>query len=124
MSDIKRIAQDYITAGWQVVPLVKDAKRASTSWRTKVYSSANFRADDGIALKCGEPSGCPRRRRTARNGKFGSCLHSRRFSTGARVDLMATTCRLTPMSSATRPATRCTGVVYAPSGSTPARAPR
>lgn len=57
MSDIRFTAKAYIDAGWAVVPLVKGEKRASTSWRNKTYSVADFAADDGIALKCGEPSG-------------------------------------------------------------------
>lgn len=40
-----------------MVPLVQGEKRASTSWRKKIYAPADFKATDGIAGKCGEPSG-------------------------------------------------------------------
>ena len=53
---LKHIAQQYIDAGWQVVPLLKGEKRASTKWRTDTYTSAHFHDGDNIALKCGEPS--------------------------------------------------------------------
>lgn len=49
--------KQYIEDGWQVVPLVKGEKRASSSWQKKVYSPDDFSDDDGIAGKCGEPSG-------------------------------------------------------------------
>jgi hypothetical protein len=55
--DIRFIAKQYIDAGWAVVPLVKGEKRASSSWQKKVYAPADFGSDDGIAGKCGEPSG-------------------------------------------------------------------
>jgi hypothetical protein len=54
MSDI---AKQYIDAGWQVVPVNAGAKRASTSWQRKVYKPSDFKPDDNIAAKCGEPSG-------------------------------------------------------------------
>lgn len=56
-SDIRFIAKQYIDAGWAVVPLVKGAKRANTSWQKKTYSPNDFNASDGIAGKCGEASG-------------------------------------------------------------------
>ena len=56
-TDIRFIAKQYIDAGWSVVPLVKGEKRASDSWQKKTYEPKHFGADDGIALKCGEPSG-------------------------------------------------------------------
>lgn len=55
--DIRFIAKTYIDAGWGVVPLVKGEKRASTKWSSKTYTPSDFQADDGIAGKCGEPSG-------------------------------------------------------------------
>lgn len=54
MSDI---AQKYIDAGWSVVRLVKGEKRADASWPTKTYEANEFDANDGVAIKCGEPSG-------------------------------------------------------------------
>ena len=57
MSDIQTAAQRYLDDGWSVVPLVKAEKRASASWQKKTYTAAQFKPDDGIALKCGEPSG-------------------------------------------------------------------
>jgi hypothetical protein len=57
MSDIRDIAKAYIDAGWSVVPLVKGEKRASTSWQKKTYTPDDFNDSDGIAGKCGEPSG-------------------------------------------------------------------
>lgn len=57
MSDIREVAQALIDQGWSVVPLVKGEKRAETKWRTRTYTPANFKPDDGIAGKCGEPSG-------------------------------------------------------------------
>lgn len=57
MPDIHDIAKQYIDAGWAVVPLEKGEKRAATSWRTRVYTPDHFKSDDGIAGKCGEPSG-------------------------------------------------------------------
>jgi hypothetical protein len=57
MNSITQIAQQYSAAGWAVVPLVKGEKRAATSWRTRTYDPSDFGVDDGIAFKCGEPSG-------------------------------------------------------------------
>lgn len=57
MSDIRQVAQTYIDAGYAVVPLVTGEKRASSSWQKKTYTAADFKPDDGIALKCGEASG-------------------------------------------------------------------
>jgi hypothetical protein len=54
---IEQVAADYIAAGWQVVPLVKGEKRASGSWQKRKYAPKDFNPSDGIALKCGEPSG-------------------------------------------------------------------
>lgn len=54
---VKQIAKDYIDAGWSVVPLVKGEKKANTSWRKRTYRPDDFGSDDGIAGKCGEPSG-------------------------------------------------------------------
>lgn len=57
MADIRFTAKQYIDAGWQVVPLVKGEKRASSKWQKTIYTPAEFKAEDGIAGKCGEPSG-------------------------------------------------------------------
>jgi len=57
MADTPFIAKAYIDAGWAVVPLVKGEKRASSSWQKKIYTPKDFGVDDGIAGKCGEPSG-------------------------------------------------------------------
>jgi hypothetical protein len=57
VADIHDIAKTYIAAGWQVVPLVKGEKRAESSWQKRVYTPDDFKDDDGIAGKCGEPSG-------------------------------------------------------------------
>lgn len=57
MADIRFVAKQYIDAGWSVVPLVKGEKRASSKWQATTYSPSDFKADDGIAGKCGEPSG-------------------------------------------------------------------
>lgn len=57
MADIQDIAKQYIISGWQVVPLVKGEKRASSNWRKIVYTPDNFNPTDGIAGKCGAPSG-------------------------------------------------------------------
>lgn len=57
MSDTKQVAKDYIYDGWSVVPVVKGEKKATTSWQRKKYGPQDFRADDNIAGKCGEPSG-------------------------------------------------------------------
>src|SRR5690606_7253913 len=46
-----------IDAGWSVLPLVPGEKRAATSWQKKTYAPADFNVNDGIAGKCGEPSG-------------------------------------------------------------------
>ena len=54
---INEIAQAYIDQGWSVVPLRKGEKRASDSWNRKTYAANAFKTDDGIAGKCGEPSG-------------------------------------------------------------------
>jgi hypothetical protein len=51
------VAKQYIDAGWSVVPLVKGEKRASSSWQKRIYTPEDFGSDDGIAGKCGEPSG-------------------------------------------------------------------
>jgi len=55
--DIRFIAKQYIDAGWAVVPLAPGLKKAESSWTTKGYGPADFGPDDGIAGKCGEPSG-------------------------------------------------------------------
>lgn len=55
--DIRFVAKTYIDAGWSVVPLVKGEKRAGSSWQKKTYTVNDFGPDDGIAGKCGEPSG-------------------------------------------------------------------
>jgi Bifunctional DNA primase/polymerase, N-terminal len=57
MSAINVIAQAYIDAGWSVVPLVSGEQRANTKWQSKTYTADSFKADNGIAGKCGEPSG-------------------------------------------------------------------
>lgn len=57
MADIRFTAKQYIDAGWSVVPLVKGEKRASSSWQNKTYTVNDFKDGDGIAGKCGEPSG-------------------------------------------------------------------
>lgn len=57
MSDIRFIAKQYIDAGWSVVPLVKSEKRAAGSWQKTTYAPSDFNESDGIAGKCGEPSG-------------------------------------------------------------------
>lgn len=57
MADIRFIAKHYIDQGWAVVPLVKGEKRASSSWQKKTYEPKDFGPTDGIAGKCGEPSG-------------------------------------------------------------------
>lgn len=51
------IAKQYIDAGWAVVPLVKGEKRAASAWQKKKYTPTDFQESDGIAGKCGEPSG-------------------------------------------------------------------
>lgn len=51
------IAKQYIDAGWAVVPLVKGEKRAASAWQKKRYTPNDFTEEDGIAGKCGEPSG-------------------------------------------------------------------
>jgi hypothetical protein len=54
---MRDIAKQYIDNGWAVVPLEHGQKRASTSWQKQTYSPQNFGEQDGIAGKCGEPSG-------------------------------------------------------------------
>lgn len=51
------VAKQYIDNGWSVVPLIKGEKKASTSWQKQTYNPDHFKPDDGIAGKCGEPSG-------------------------------------------------------------------
>ena len=55
--DVRLVAKAYIDRGWAVVPLVKGSKRASTRWQTTTYEPKQFKDGDGIAMKCGEPSG-------------------------------------------------------------------
>lgn len=57
MSDIRFVAKTYLDAGWAVVPLVQGEKRAASNWQKKTYAPQDFGATDGIAGKCGEPSG-------------------------------------------------------------------
>lgn len=57
MGDTRFIAKTYIDAGWSVVPLVPGAKRAASAWQKKTYAPSDFGQSDGIAGKCGEPSG-------------------------------------------------------------------
>jgi putative DNA primase/helicase len=53
---MKQHAQRYIEKGWAVVRLAPREKRATESWRDKVYTVDDFGPDDNIAVKCGEPS--------------------------------------------------------------------
>ena len=55
--DIAFVAKQCIDNGWAVVPVVQGEKRAATSWQKRTYTPGDFKATDGIALKCGEPSG-------------------------------------------------------------------
>jgi hypothetical protein len=57
VSEIQKIAKQYIEAGWSVVPLVPGEKKANTSWQKRTYKPEDFNPNDGIAGKCGEPSG-------------------------------------------------------------------
>jgi hypothetical protein len=56
VADIRLVAEALIADGWEVVPLVKGEKRASSSWQKRKYEPKHFKPDDGIAGKCGEPS--------------------------------------------------------------------
>lgn len=56
-SDIRLIAAEYIQRGWQVVPVSPGEKRTSHKWQKHTYTPADFKPDDNIAGKCGEPSG-------------------------------------------------------------------
>lgn len=57
MPDTRDVAQRYIDQGWSVVPIVRGEKRAATNWSKKTYAADDFKPDDNIAGKCGEPSG-------------------------------------------------------------------
>ena len=65
----------------EVVPLVKGEKRASTSWQNRGYTPDDFNESDGIAGKCGEPSGS----RDARHR--GTARGARDYRDGLREDL-------------------------------------
>lgn len=54
---MKQHAQRYIDEGWAVVPLVARTKRARDSWQKKTFAATDFKDDDNVGGKCGEPSG-------------------------------------------------------------------
>lgn len=54
---IKAIAQELIADGWAVIPIPKGSKAATGKWNETVYGPDDFATDEGIAAKCGAPSG-------------------------------------------------------------------
>ncbi len=56
MTDIRFIVKQYIDAGWSVVPLLPNEKKANSSWQRKGYDVFDFNPDSNVAGKCGAPS--------------------------------------------------------------------
>jgi hypothetical protein len=54
---MRNAAEALILDGWGVVAVNPGEKRASTSWQKRTYAPDDFKTNDNLAVKCGEPSG-------------------------------------------------------------------